>query len=173
MAMTTQLSTDIRPGTYTIDPARSTCELHATHAFGLKPVTAALAVRGGTVTVAADLPRSSASAEIDAGSFRSDDARRDRDITGRRFLDAANHPVIGFRSTGVALRSGAWEITGVLNVRGRDSTVTLAVDSCKRDGDGYRIVASCALDRATAGVTAGRGIIARPVRITLDVHVTE
>ena len=170
--MTTPLSTDIRPGTYTIDPARSACRITATHAFGLKPVTATLAVRGGTVTVAADLPRSSASAEIDAGSFHSDDARRDRDITGRRFLDAAAHPAIGFRSTGCAWRAGAWQLTGVLSVRGRDSEVSVEVASCAPAGDGFRIVAGCVVDRVAAGLTAGRGIIARPVRIALEIQVT-
>ena len=170
--MTTHLSTDIRPGTYTIDPARSACRLTATHAFGWKPVTATLAVRGGTVTVAADLPRSSASAEIDAGSFHSDDSRRDRDITGRHFLDVATHPVIAFRSTGLVWRAGVWQMAGVLSVRGRDSQVTVTVAACTPAGEGYRIMAAGELDRVAAGVRAGRGIIARPVRIALDIYVT-
>jgi polyisoprenoid-binding protein YceI len=167
--MTTNLSTDIRPGTYAIDPAASTCRLHATHAFGLKPVTATMAIRGGTVTIAADRTRSTASAELDAGTFRTDEARRDKDITGKRFLDVAGHPVIAFRSTGCARSAAGWQLTGVLRVRGVDSEVTMVVDAIEPAGAGYRCMAHCTLDRVTAGVRGGRGIIARPIRIELDI----
>ncbi|WP_433295384.1 YceI family protein [Actinoplanes sp. CA-030573] len=170
--MTTNLSTSIRPGTYTLDLARSTCTLNAAHAFGLKPVTATVSVLGGTVTVAADPTASSASARLDAGSFTSDDPKRDKDIRGKRFLDAAAHPVIGFRSTACARTPAGWSMTGVLSVRGTDSTVTLTLDELEPIGDGFRCVARGTIDRVTAGVKTGRGIIARPVHITLDVYAS-
>jgi polyisoprenoid-binding protein YceI len=166
--METSVSTDIRPGTYLIDPARSACRFTATHAFGLKPVDATMDVRGGTVTVAAEMTRSTASAELDAASFRTGDRRRDRDIRGRRFLDVANHPVISFRSTGC---DGA-RVAGVLSVRGGACDVILEVVACEPVGDGYRLTATCVLDRVAAGVAAGRGVIARPVRITLELWMT-
>jgi polyisoprenoid-binding protein YceI len=168
--METELSTKIRPGTYSIDPARSTCRLTATHVFGLKPVEATVAVRGGTVTVAADPVRSTASAELDAASFRSDDPRRDRDIRGKRFLDTANHPVIAFRSTGWVRGTTGWQLTGVLSVRGRDSEVSLDVDVAESATDGPRFVARTTIDRVAAGVATGRAIIARAVRIELDIR---
>jgi polyisoprenoid-binding protein YceI len=170
--METELSTKIRPGTYSIDPARSTCRLTATHVFGLKPVAATVALRGGTVTVAADPERSTASAELDAASFRSDDPRRDKDIRGKRFLDTANHPVIAFRSTGWVRGATGWQLTGVLSVRGRDSEVRLDVDRAESTSDGPRFTARATVDRVTAGVSAGRAIIARPVRIELDIHAS-
>ncbi|GGM97508.1 hypothetical protein FHR83_000206 [Actinoplanes campanulatus] len=37
--MTTNQLTGIRPGTYLLDPARSSCRITATHVFGLRPVT--------------------------------------------------------------------------------------------------------------------------------------
>ena len=126
--MTTNLSTDIRPGTYSIDLARSTCRLRAAHVFGLKPVEATMAIRSGTITIAADPGRSTASAELDAGSFTSDDPRRNKDVRGKRFLDAARHPVIAFRSTGCTRTPDGWRLAGVLRVRGRDSEVALALE---------------------------------------------
>ncbi|WP_433366283.1 YceI family protein [Actinoplanes sp. CA-142083] len=168
--MTTNLSTDLRPGTYTIDLAHSTCTLTAAHAFGLKPVTATMAIRGGTVTIGADPFRSSASAQIDAASFRSDDPKRDRDIRGKRFLSVTDHPVIAFRSTACARSGGGWQLTGVLSVRGTDSEVVLTIDTVEPTAEGYRCVARCTLDRVTAGVKAGRGIIARPVHLELDIR---
>ena len=168
--MTMNLSTDLKPGTYTIDLARSTCRLDAAHAFGLKPVAATMAIRAGTVTIGADPVASSASASLDAASFRSDDAKRDKDIRGKRFFDAARHPVVSFRSTGCERAATGWRMTGVLSVRGTDSDVTLAITGLAPTADGYRCTATCTIDRVTAGVRAGRGIVARPVRITLEIH---
>jgi polyisoprenoid-binding protein YceI len=169
--MTTNLSTDLRPGTYTIDQTQSVCTLHTTHAFGLKPVTATMAIRAGTVTIGADPARSSASAQLDAATFRSDDPKRDRDIRGKRFLAAADHPVIAFRSTGCARAAAGWQLTGVLSVRGTDSEVTLTLDAVEPTIAGYRCTARCTLDRVAAGVRAGRGLIARPVHLELEVYV--
>lgn len=167
--MTTYL-TELEPGTYTIDLARSRCRLDATHAFGLKPVAATLAIRAGTVTIGADPAASSASASLDAASFRSDDAKRDKEVRGKRFLDAARHPVIAFRSTGCERAAIGWRMAGVLSVRGTDSDATLTITGLTPTANGYRCTATCTIDRVTAGVRAGRGIIARPVRITLDIH---
>lgn len=166
--MTTNVHTSIQPGTFTIDPARSACRLVATHVFGLKPVAAAVDLRGGTVTVAGDLAASTASAMLDAGSFRTDDRRRDKDITGKRFLDAAQHPVIAFRSTGCRRSDEGWLLDGVLRVRGRDSEVTLTIEEAELTAGGCHFVASATIDRVAAGIGTGRAIIARPVRLTLD-----
>ena len=166
--MTTELRTTLRPGTYTLDPRRSTCRLDATHVFGLKPVAATVDLRGGTVTVARDLAASTASAELDAATFRSDDARRDKDVTGKRFLDVARHPAIAFRSTGFRRSESGWLLDGILRVRGRDSEVTLKLSTAEPTADGCHFVATATVDRVAAGVGAGRAIIARSVRLTLD-----
>jgi polyisoprenoid-binding protein YceI len=172
--MTTNLSTEIRPGTYTIDRARSTCHVLATHAFGLKPVTASVEIRSGTVTVGVDPRESNASAELDAASFRSDDPRRDRNVRG--FLDASRHPVIAFRSTGCTPLSPRGEdighLQGLLRLRSRESQVELLLTRVEPVPGGYRWTARCTLDRVRAGVTAARGLIARRVHITLDVVAT-
>ncbi|MBM2621542.1 YceI family protein [Actinoplanes sp. LDG1-06] len=168
--MTTSVRTIPRPGTYTLDPRRSTCRLTATHVFGLKPVTATVDLRGGTVTVADDPAASTASAVLEAGSFRSDDERRNRDVTGRKFLDAEQHPTIAFRSTGCRRGESGWLLDGVLRVRGVDSAVTLTIDVAESTGDGCHFVASATVDRVAAGIGTGRAIIARPVRIRLDLR---
>jgi polyisoprenoid-binding protein YceI len=159
----------IRPGTYTVDPARSSVRFTATHVFGLKPVPGTMAVRSGTVTVAGDPRRSTASAEIDAASWATDDARRDTDVRGRRFLHTEAYPVIGFRSTGLARGANGWQITGVLSVRGGSAEVTLDLTGAEPTGDGYRFTAAAVVDRVAAGVAAGRAIIGR--RVTVDVSI--
>jgi len=164
--MNTDLSTQIRPGTYTIDSTRSTCSLVATHAFGIMPVKATVAITGGTVTLTTDPARYTASATLAAASFSSGSRLRDGDVTGR-FLNAKHYPQIAFRSTGFNGR----RITGVLSVRGTDSPVTLDITSWAATGNGYRASATTEIDRIAAGVKAGRGMVARKVRLTLEVVV--
>ena len=158
---------DIRTGTYRIDPVRSACRFTATHVFGLKPVTGTMALRSGTVTVAAEPRRSTVSAEIDAASWVTDDARRDKDVRGKRFLDVQRHPAIGFRSTLVVQGADGWQVTGELSVRGGSCEVTLTLTGIGPD----RFTATGRVDRVAAGVGGGRAIIGRHVDVCLTVVV--
>ena len=165
-------STDLRPGTYRVDAARSTVRFTGSHIFGLKPVDGTMAVRSGTVVVADEPRRSTASAELDAGSFTTDNERRDRDVRGTRFLNAAQHPTIGFRSTRVVHGAGGWQIIGVLSVRGGSAEVTLDLTGIASTVDGYRLTATATVDRVAAGVRVGRPIIGRYLDITINLCIT-
>jgi polyisoprenoid-binding protein YceI len=164
----TNTLTEIRPGTYIIDPARSELRFTATHVFGLMPVSGTMAVRSGTVTVAAEPRRSTVSAEVDAASWATDDARRDKDVRGKRFLDVQRHPAIGFRSTRVVHGADGWQVVGELSVRGGSCEITLTLTDIGPD----RFTATGRVDRVAAGVGAGRAIIGRHVDVTLTVVVT-
>jgi polyisoprenoid-binding protein YceI len=168
--MTDSLSTQlgVRPGTYLIDTARSQVTFTATHVFGLKPVAGTMTIRSGAVTVAADPGRSTVAAEIDAASFSTDDPKRDKDVRGKRFLDTARYPVIGFRGTRLTPAGDGWRLTGVLSVRGGSTEVTL--DLAQSGADTF--TATTVVDRVAAGVGGGRAIIARPIRVRLTVAIT-
>jgi len=171
--MTQQISTtDIRPGTYLIDPVRSSVRFTATHVFGLRPVEGTFTVRSGTVVVAEEPRRSTVSAELDAGSFTTGDHRRDADVRGKHFLDAARWPAIGFRSTRLDLSAPGPKLIGELSARGGSGEVTLDIVDVAETTDGYRITATGTIDRVAAGVAAGRAIIARYLTTTIAVHVT-
>ena len=163
----TNTLTSIQAGTYTIDPGRSAVRFTATHVFGLKPVDGTMAIRSGTVVVAGEPRRSTVSAEIDAASWATDDARRDKDVRGKRFLDTDRHPVIGFRSTRVVLGADGWQVAGVLGVRGGSCEVTLNLTEIAPDG----FTATARVDRVAAGVGGGRAIIGRYVEVTLSVRL--
>jgi polyisoprenoid-binding protein YceI len=163
-------STDLRAGSYLIDPARSRVEFTATHLLGLKPVTGTIPIRSGTVMVAGEPQRSTASAELDAAGFTTDDPRRDKDVRGKRFLDAAAFPAIGFRSTQVVRAADGWQIVGVLSVRGGSTEVTLAVTESAPTVDGYRFAATTTIDRKAAGV--GSPLVGRLIQVRLTVWVT-
>jgi polyisoprenoid-binding protein YceI len=172
--MTDNLRTrnDIRPGTYLVDADRSTVRFTATHVFGLKPVDGTMAVRRGTVVVADEPRRSTVSAELDAGSFTTDDKRRNRDVRGKHFLDAERHPAIGFRSSRVVHGSGGWQVIGTLSVRGGSTDVTLNLTEMAATVDGYRFTATTTVDRMAAGVRTGRLIVGRYLDITINLYVT-
>jgi polyisoprenoid-binding protein YceI len=163
--------TDIRPGTYLVDAARSTVRFTATHVFGLKPVDGTMAVRRGTLVVADEPRRSTVSAELDAGSFTTDDERRNRDVRGKHFLDAERHPTIGFRSTRLVPGAGGWQIIGVLGVKGGSAEVTLNLTAIEPTVDGYRFTATTTVDRVAAGVRTGRFIVGRYLDITISLCV--
>ncbi|HET6530758.1 MAG TPA: YceI family protein [Actinoplanes sp.] len=163
----TNTLTRIQPGTYAIDPIRSEVRFTATHVFGLKPVNGTMAIRAGTVTVAAEPRRSTVSAEIDAASWATDDARRDRDVRGKHFLDVQRHPAIGFRSTRVVQGADGWQVIGELSVRGGCCEVTLTLTDIGPD----RFTATGRVDRFAAGVGGGRAIIGRHLDVTLTVVV--
>jgi polyisoprenoid-binding protein YceI len=168
----TNTLTDIRPGTYTIDPARSAVRFTATHVFGLKPVHGTMRVGSGTVMVAGEPRLSTVSAELDAASWTTDDDRRNRDVRGRKFLDTERYPAIGFRSTRITGGPGGWEIAGVLSVRGGSCEVSLHLSEAEPTPDGFRFTATTTVDRVAAGVTTGRAIVGRHVDVTLIVQVT-
>ena len=163
--METNTRTTVRPGTYRLDPVHTTIRFTAYHLWGVKPVAGTFTLRSGVVVVAHDQRRSTVAAELDAAGFHTDDPRRDRDVTGRRFLDAAAHPTIAFRANA----GDGPRLDGVLTVRGTESPLVLAVGAPEPvDGGGWRCTATGRVDRFAAGLTAGRGIIHR----WLDVELT-
>jgi len=165
----TNTLTQLRPGTWTIDPTRSTIRFTGTHVFGLKPVHGTMAIRSGTVTVAAEPRRSSVSAEVDADSWTTDDARRDRDVRGRRFLDVERYPAIGFRSTRVVHGAEGWQVIGELSVRGGSTEIPLTLTEIGPD----RFTATGRVDRVAAGVGGGRAVVGRYVEVTLSVTLND
>ncbi|WP_041841297.1 YceI family protein [Actinoplanes friuliensis] len=170
--MTPDVTTTARPGTYRIDPRRTTVHLTATHFLGLKPVDATLTVRSGTLMIAADPEHSTVSAELDATSFTTDDKRRDKDVLGHRFLATDSHPVISFRSTAVTRTPEGWQLTGILALRGGSAPINLHLTEAVPVADGYRFTATTTIDRIAAGVTAGRGLIARHVKVRIECVAT-
>jgi polyisoprenoid-binding protein YceI len=170
--MTTAIRPDVRPGTYRIDPSRSSVRFTATHVFGLKPVDGTLAVASGTLVVADPPHRSTVSVDLDAASFTTDDPRRDKDVRGTRFLAAAAHPAIGFRSTGLTRTADGWQLAGILSIRGGSAPVALSIVDGGPTVDGYRFRATTTVDRVAAGVSGGRALIGRHVRVTVECCVT-
>jgi polyisoprenoid-binding protein YceI len=157
-------------GTYRIDPARSRVRFTIKEAFGLQTTGGTFTVRDGTVVVATVPEQSTATATIDAASFTTDKARRDKTVVGKNFLDAATHPTITFATTRLAREDGRWVLHGVLGVRGSQCPVALTIGRAAATVDGCRFTATARVDRYATPVRAGRGLIGRYLDIELDVY---
>jgi polyisoprenoid-binding protein YceI len=172
--MTQFLSSDTRPalaaGTYRIDPARSRVHFTIKEAFGLQTTRGTFTVRDGTVVVAAVPEDSTASATIDAASFATDKAKRDKTVVSKRFLDAATHPTITFATTRLTREDGRWVLHGTLTVRGSQCPVALTIGRAAATVDGCRFTAVTRVDRHATPVRVARGMIGRYLDVELDAY---
>ena len=108
------------------------------------------------------------SVRLDPATFRSDDQRRDHDVTSK-FFHAATYPEIIFAAARAALADGRWSLPGTLTVKDVTAPVTLDLEIGEQADGRLQIRATARLDRIAYGVTAGRGIVNRWVDFVLDV----
>lgn len=166
--MTADISMAITAGTYVIDPGRSQVRFTATHALGLGPVTGTCAVRDETITAAPDPGSCAVSARLDAASLSTDEARRDKSIRSKRFLDVQEYPDMLFVSDRLTRDGDGWLLGGQLTVRGAAAPAALAVSTAGGDASGCRFRARAHIDRRAHGV-GPRGLIGRYLDLELDV----
>ncbi|CAM5684228.1 Protein YceI [Streptomyces alboniger] len=120
-------------GTYAIDAEASVVRFRTRSVFGLFPVRGTFALAGGSVTVAAPAEVSTVDATIRADSFASGLRRRDAHVRSADYLDAAGHPEILFRSTGLR-RAGDGAVLAGLTVRGVTRPVDVGVREVAAEG---------------------------------------
>ena len=156
-------------GRYRVDPARSTLSYTGKHMFGLGTVRATFAITSGEIRVTDPVTESTVTAVVDAASFASGNARRDRDVTGAKYLDAATHPEIRFTSTGLRQDGDRWVLGGTVTAHGSSVPVELVIDRAAREGSGMRVHARAEhLDRHDFGITGSRGMVGRELDLDLD-----
>jgi polyisoprenoid-binding protein YceI len=158
------------PGHYDIDPDRSRVTFTTRHLFGLGRVKGRLAIRRGRADIADPLEVSALYAEIDTASFHTNNRQRDDLVRSPRFLDAAAHPVMTFRSDPIGAEDQA--LTGTLTVRGTTRPVTLTVTRCEVSPGSFTARATTRVDRTEFGITASRGLAARYLDLTVEVQCT-
>lgn len=157
-------------GVYVIDPDRSTLLYTGRHMFGLGTVRARFTITSGEVRVAADIGSSSVVASVDAGSFSSNSARRDKDVRSAALLDADTYPEIRFRSTALHEHGDLWRLEGDVTAHGSTIPVPVDIHGVARDGNEIRVTARAErLDRLSFGITKARGMVGRFLDLDLDI----
>ena len=75
-------------GTYRLDPEASSISFATRHMFGLAAVTGSFRLISGQITITDPVTSSTTSAVIDAASFHTGTAARDKDVKSASFLHA-------------------------------------------------------------------------------------
>ena len=122
------------PGTYRLDPARSTVKADGKAMFGLLTVHGTFRLVSGEVTIAADPAQSSVQATIDATSYSSGLAKRDQDVTSATLIDAQTYPEITFSGQGAQAGGSGWVVPGTVTAHGTPVPTDLKVEEVRLEG---------------------------------------
>lgn len=168
-------------GTWDIDPAHTRLGFAARHAM-VATVRGGFDVFSGVIEVdQADPTTATAEVEIDAASISTGSAQRDEHLRGADFLDVANHPTIGFRSTSVeVVDSETYKMLGELTIKGVSKPVTLELEFQGSSPDPFGNVRGGFEGRATinrkdwgltwnVAIEGGGILVGEKVKLELDV----
>ncbi|OUS95101.1 hypothetical protein CA951_13625 [Rhodococcus sp. NCIMB 12038] len=159
----------VPPGRYLIDPAGSSVRFRTRHLFGLASVSGEFSVTGGYLAVAMPVDESRAHLEIATESFQTGNARRDDDVRGAKFLDAAARPVITADVRQVDVDGESIIGRGLLDVGPQAAPFTVTVTGVDVRGGGVHVTATSRIDRYAHGITAARGMAARYLDVDMSV----
>jgi polyisoprenoid-binding protein YceI len=144
-------------GTWRLDPASTTIEIHTTAIWGLSKVKGTFAAVSGTGTVGDD---GSISGEltVDAASIDTANKRRDKHLRSAEFFDVSNHPTLTFTASEVARAvDGTLDITGTLRIRDHAEPIELVAVAANPSPDRVTLTAEATIDRSRWGMTWRKG----------------
>ena len=159
-------------GTYRLDPTASSITFATRHMFGLAGVHGSFRPVSGEITITDPVTSSTASAVIDAASFHTGGAARDKDVKSANFLHADEHPQITFSSTGLARDGDRWLLRGQITVRGNSAPAELVITEARTDDDGLLVSAATRIDRYAHGLTRKKGLAGRYLDLTITARAT-
>jgi polyisoprenoid-binding protein YceI len=136
-------------------------------------------IEGEIVLDEDDIRHSSVNATILAKSIDTGNQRRDAHLLSSDFLDVERFPNIEFKSASVVRGRDrdSLDLEGTLFVRDKSVPISLAVNEMDRSRSprGEEFVyysATTELDRVACGISYGRGLIGRRLKITINVQAT-
>ena len=156
------------PGTYTLDPERTTIRADVKAMFGLLTVHGTFRLRAGQVSIAADQGASSVQASIEAGSFASGNTTRDADVVSASLLDAKAYPEITFTGQGARRDGDGWVVPGSVTAHGTAVPAEVRVSDARLESGAARFRATARLDRTSFGVTKKKGLVGRTVDLVIE-----
>jgi polyisoprenoid-binding protein YceI len=162
------------PGSYVLDPVRTTVRADVKAMFGLFTVHGTFRLTSGQVIIAAEPGGSSVQASLDAASYASGNAKRDADVRSPGLLDAQGFPDLIFTGRG-ARRDGAdWVLAGTVTAHGTPVPAQVrvfGVGGVQAGGEvpgTVRFQATARLERTSFGVTRKKGMVGRTVTVVIE-----
>ena len=176
----TQTQVAVPAGTWNVDPVHSTIGFEVKH-FGISTFRGRFTGYEGTIeTGDGTIEKVTGAVKVD--SVDVNDEQLSGHLRSEDFFDVANHPEIGFASTGVReLGDGRFELAGDLTMRGvtRPVTLEVEVDGAGHDpygGERLSVVGRGEVDRTEFGIewndTLANGalVVGEKVRLVLTVE---
>lgn len=138
--------------------------------FGLGVVHATFTISSGELRVTDPTTASAVSVTIDAASFSSPNARRDKDVRGASLLDVATYADITFAADSLRQDGDSWRMAGTVTAHGSAAPVDVLIDRVAREDEGIRLHARAEhLDRHAFGITKSKGMVGRYLDLDFDV----
>lgn len=159
--------------TYRIDRERSTVSYTGRHLFGMGVVHATFSIKSGEIQIDDPPITSGVSICIDANSFASGNAKRDKTVRSAALLDTATYADITFMSSNLRWDGDRWLLNGAVKAHGVTVPAEVMFDRVVHDALGIRVQARAEhLDRYSFGVTGSRGMIGRHLDLDFDIYAT-
>ena len=156
------------PGTYTLDPERTTIRADVKAMFGLMTVHGTFRLQSGQVSIGADPGASSVQASIAAGSYASGHTKRDADVVSASLLDARAFPEITFAGQGARRDGDDWVVPGSVTAYGTAVPAEIRLSDARQEDGAARFRATARLDRTSFGVTKKKGMVGRTVDLVIE-----
>jgi polyisoprenoid-binding protein YceI len=94
-----------------------------------------------------NLPASSINVTVAASSFHTGNKMRDKDVKDEKYLNAAAHPSITFRSSRITGKGTSYTAEGTLSIKGTSRKVSIPFKAEKRSDGGYNITSNFSINR--------------------------
>jgi polyisoprenoid-binding protein YceI len=182
VAEPTEVAPKYIAGTWEIDAVHSHVGFVARHLMVSK-VRGSFTKFEGEIITAENPLESSATATIDMTSLSTGNEQRDGDVKGENFLDAANHPTMTFRSTGVRADGDNYKLDGDLTIKGITHPLELNVELNGFGPDPYGgtragFSATGEINRTDYGITAnmvlptGGVMVSEKIQLTIEIEAS-
>lgn len=166
------MSTQITPGHYTLDPARSTVRFQRKTFWGLTTVNGVFGSLQGSGTLA---PAGTADGGlvIDVASIDSKHTKRDTHLRSKDMLNTESFPEITFDADRITpTGSNSADVQGQLTVRGTSRKLSFPADFRPQGANAVVLRAAVEIDPAQFGLKNPLGMMKGPALIDLDLHFT-
>jgi len=164
--------TSVGAGIWTADLTRTRAAFAARHLFG-QTVHGTIAVTGGTLDVGPDGQPRRFQATLDPASIDTGNARRDADLRGRRFLDAATYPLMEAGVDGIEVAAGGWRADAVLRVGRHEAPLRIEATLDILPTEARLLVSGTArLDLRDAGIRVPGLLVRRFVDVSFSAQLT-
>jgi polyisoprenoid-binding protein YceI len=157
------------PGAYTLDPTRSSVRFQHKGMWGLATVNGTFGTVRGSGAVAED-GTGSGTLVIEVTSLDTKNARRDKDLLSKRFLEAGTYPEITFEAARIVnAADGSAQVEGELTVHGNSRKVSFPARYEVPGADSVALHGELTVERAEYGLTSNPlGMLSGAAKIELE-----